>query len=54
MRRLTRERCDRLVTIPMLGRVESLNVSVASALCLYETRRQRAGGARKPLEQRGM
>ena len=44
MRRLTRERCDRLVCIPMLGRVESLNVSVASALCLYETRRQRAGG----------
>ena len=43
MRRLTRERCDRLVCIPMLGRVESLNVSVASALCLYETRRQRAG-----------
>ena len=43
MRRLTRERCDRLVSIPLLGRVESLNVSVASALCLYETRRQRAG-----------
>ncbi len=43
MRRLTRERCDRLVCIPMFGRVESLNVSVASALCLYETRRQRAG-----------
>jgi 23S rRNA (guanosine2251-2'-O)-methyltransferase len=43
MRRLTRERCDRLVRIPMLGRVESLNVSVAAALCLYETRRQRAG-----------
>jgi 23S rRNA (guanosine2251-2'-O)-methyltransferase len=42
MRRLTRERCDRLVRIPMLGRVESLNVSVAAALCLYETRRQRA------------
>lgn len=41
MRRLTRERCDRLVRIPMLGRVESLNVSVAAALCLYETRRQR-------------
>jgi len=41
LRRLTRERCDRLVRIPMLGRVESLNVSVAAALCLYETRRQR-------------
>jgi len=44
LRRLTRERCDLLVRIPMLGRVESLNVSVAAALCLYETRRQRAGG----------
>jgi len=43
MRRLTRERCDRLVRIPMLGSVESLNVSVAAGLCLYETRRQRAG-----------
>jgi 23S rRNA (guanosine2251-2'-O)-methyltransferase len=47
MRRLTRERCDHLVRIPMLGRVESLNVSVASALCLYETQRQRAGGRPK-------
>jgi 23S rRNA (guanosine2251-2'-O)-methyltransferase len=45
MRRLTRERCDRLVSIPMQGRVESLNVSVAAALCLYETLRQRACGA---------
>ena len=41
MRRLTRETCDELVTIPMLGAVESLNVSVASAVCLYETVRQR-------------
>jgi 23S rRNA (guanosine2251-2'-O)-methyltransferase len=41
LRRLTRERCDALVRIPMFGRVESLNVSVAAALCLYETRRQR-------------
>ncbi len=39
LRRLTRERCDRLIRIPMLGTVESLNVSVAAALCLYETRR---------------
>jgi 23S rRNA (guanosine2251-2'-O)-methyltransferase len=41
MRRLTRETCDQLVNIPMLGSVESLNVSVASAVCLYETVRQR-------------
>jgi len=42
LRRLTRESCDRLVHIPLQGTVESLNVSVASGLCLYETRRQRA------------
>ncbi len=41
MRRLTRETCDELVAIPMRGSVESLNVSVASAICLYETARQR-------------
>ncbi|QIM49391.1 23S rRNA (guanosine(2251)-2'-O)-methyltransferase RlmB [Pusillimonas sp. DMV24BSW_D] len=41
MRRLTRETCDELVHIPMLGSVESLNVSVAGAVCLYETVRQR-------------
>lgn len=41
MRRLTRENCDVLVNIPMLGAVESLNVSVASGVCLYEARRQR-------------
>lgn len=41
MRRLTRENCDQLVRIPMNGSVESLNVSVASAVCLYETVRQR-------------
>jgi len=39
LRRLTRERCDRLIRISMLGAVQSLNVSVAAALCLYETRR---------------
>lgn len=42
MRRLTRERCDQLVKIPMYGTVESLNVSVAAGICLYEIRRQRA------------
>jgi 23S rRNA (guanosine2251-2'-O)-methyltransferase len=41
MRRLTRETCDELVAIPMHGSVESLNVSVASAICLYESVRQR-------------
>lgn len=41
MRRLTRERCDALVRIPMHGSVASLNVSVASGLCLFESRRRR-------------
>lgn len=42
MRRLTQETCDALITIPMYGSVESLNVSVASGICLYEVRRQRS------------
>ncbi len=42
IRRLTAETCDALVTIPMFGSVESLNVSVASGICLYEVRRQRS------------
>jgi 23S rRNA (guanosine2251-2'-O)-methyltransferase len=41
LRRLTRELCDFLVAIPLAGTVSSLNVSVAAAICLYETRRQR-------------
>ena len=41
MRRLTRETCDQLVRIPMRGTVESLNVSVASGVCLFEARRRR-------------
>jgi 23S rRNA (guanosine2251-2'-O)-methyltransferase len=41
MRQLTRKTCDELVRIPMQGAVESLNVSVASGVCLYEARRQR-------------
>jgi len=41
LRRLTRERCDTIVRIPMFGSVESLNVSVAAGICLYEARRQR-------------
>ena len=43
MRQLTRKTCDELVRIPMQGAVESLNVSVASAVCLYEALRQRQG-----------
>jgi 23S rRNA (guanosine2251-2'-O)-methyltransferase len=41
LRRLTREHCDRLVRLPMRGKVESLNVSVAAGVCLYEALRQR-------------
>ncbi len=41
MRRLTRENCDQLVHIPMHGSVESLNVSVAAGVCLFEARRRR-------------
>ncbi|WP_296871892.1 23S rRNA (guanosine(2251)-2'-O)-methyltransferase RlmB [Tibeticola sp.] len=41
MRQLTRKTCDALVSIPMRGAVESLNVSVASGVCLYEAVRQR-------------
>jgi 23S rRNA (guanosine2251-2'-O)-methyltransferase len=42
MRQLTRKTCDELVAIPMRGAVESLNVSVASGICLYEALRQRS------------
>ena len=42
LRRLTRERCDQLVHIPMHGQVSSLNVATAAAVCLFEVRRQRA------------
>lgn len=41
MRRLTRQHCDQLVKIPMAGNVESLNVSVATGICLFEAVRQR-------------
>mgnify|MGYP000879398515 CR=1 FL=1 len=40
LRRLTRDTCDQLVSIPMLGSVASLNVSVATGVCLYEARRR--------------
>jgi 23S rRNA (guanosine2251-2'-O)-methyltransferase len=42
LRRLTREKCDWLARIPLRGQVESLNVSVAAGICLFETLRQRA------------
>jgi 23S rRNA (guanosine2251-2'-O)-methyltransferase len=42
LRRLTRERCDELVRLPMHGAVESLNVSVAAGVCLFEALRQRS------------
>ena len=41
MRRLTREQCDILMALPMSGSVSSLNVSVATGICLFEARRQR-------------
>ncbi|HXQ63502.1 MAG TPA: 23S rRNA (guanosine(2251)-2'-O)-methyltransferase RlmB [Steroidobacteraceae bacterium] len=46
MRRLTREHCDLVVRLPMLGGVESLNVSVAAGVMLYEAVRQRAAAAK--------
>jgi 23S rRNA (guanosine2251-2'-O)-methyltransferase len=45
MRRLTRETCDILVRVPMMGWVESLNVSVAAGICLFESLRRRLARA---------
>lgn len=42
LRRLTRESCDQLVRIPMLGSIESLNVAVSAGICLFETQRQQS------------
>ncbi|WP_339906878.1 23S rRNA (guanosine(2251)-2'-O)-methyltransferase RlmB [Pseudomonas guineae] len=47
MRRLTREHCDYLVKLPMAGSVSSLNVSVATGVCLFEALRQRKAGGKK-------
>lgn len=44
MRRLTREHCDQLISIPMAGSVSSLNVSVATGVCLFEIVRQKLAG----------
>ena len=46
MRRLTREHCDYLVNLPMAGSVSSLNVSVATGVCLFEAQRQRGAKAK--------
>jgi 23S rRNA (guanosine2251-2'-O)-methyltransferase len=48
LRRLTRERCDYRVRLPMHGTVSSLNVAVAAGICLYECLRQRSAPARLP------
>ena len=45
LRRLTRDHCDELFSLPMYGSVSSLNVSVATGICLYEAMRQRMIGA---------
>lgn len=50
LRRLTREKCDGLYSIPMMGNVSSLNVSVAAGISLYEIRRQRINAAAKDLD----
>ena len=50
LRRLTREACDVLVRIPMHGHTESLNVSVATGLCLYESVRARAAAQSRAAE----
>jgi 23S rRNA (guanosine2251-2'-O)-methyltransferase len=47
LRRLVREKCDHLVSIPMGGHVDSLNVSVAAGVVLFEAARQRAAAARR-------
>jgi 23S rRNA (guanosine2251-2'-O)-methyltransferase len=46
LRRLTRDRCDRLVCLPMRGAVESMNVAVTAGVCVYEAVRQRGWGQR--------
>jgi 23S rRNA (guanosine2251-2'-O)-methyltransferase len=52
MRRLTRESCDLLVRIPMLGEVASLNVSVSAGVCLFESVRRRKGKDGSPDHRR--
>jgi 23S rRNA (guanosine2251-2'-O)-methyltransferase len=47
LRRLTREHCDRLLAIPMQGKINSLNVAVATGICLFEVVRQRQSKGRQ-------
>jgi len=53
LHRLVRDRCDRLVSIPLHGRVRSLNVSVAAALLLYEVARNRPRAGARPAVDSG-
>jgi 23S rRNA (guanosine2251-2'-O)-methyltransferase len=46
VRRLVREKCDAIVSIPMRGKINSLNVSVAAGVVLFEALRQRMNGRR--------
>jgi 23S rRNA (guanosine2251-2'-O)-methyltransferase len=48
LRRLSEDKCDFLVQIPMKGKVDCLNVSVATGVCLFEALRQRDGASAKP------
>jgi 23S rRNA (guanosine2251-2'-O)-methyltransferase len=50
LHRLVRERCDALVKIPVLGHIESLNVSVATGIILYEAVRQRTASTTQQKE----
>jgi 23S rRNA (guanosine2251-2'-O)-methyltransferase len=52
LRQLTRQHCDFLVRLPQLGAVESLNVSVAAGMLLYEALRQRRAAAQRPTASR--
>jgi len=54
LRRLTRETCDALVALPMLGRVESLNVAASASALLYEVQRQRGFAPRGPRAVRAL
>jgi 23S rRNA (guanosine2251-2'-O)-methyltransferase len=54
LRRLVRERCDVLVRIPLRGQIESLNVSVAAGIVLYEAVRQRTAARKEAYDEKSM